>query len=55
MKGKGEQMKKACGKWSNESRHLEGEGISRLVVRSRYLRCTTLKIRPKKNLGDKTH
>ena len=28
-KEKDEEMKKAYGKWSKESRHLEGEGISR--------------------------
>jgi len=29
MKGKGEEKKKAYGKWSKESHHLEGEGIPR--------------------------
>ena len=53
-KEKDEEMKKSYGKWSKESHHLEGEGIPRWVVRSRHLRCTTLKIRPKNNLGDKS-
>jgi len=47
-KEKDEEMKKAYGKRSKESRHLEWWMVPRLVVRTRHLRCTTLKIRPKK-------